>query len=39
MTSLTETETPTWDDSLPGILAAIALAAFLSTCAWLVTIL
>ena len=38
MTTLTDTDTPAWDDSFPGILAALALAAFLSTCAWLVTL-
>jgi hypothetical protein len=37
MTTLTETDTPAWDDTLTGILAAIALAAFLSTCAWLLS--
>ena len=38
MTTLTENEHPAWDDSFPGILAAIALAGFLATCAWLVTV-
>jgi len=35
MSSLTSTEDLAWDDSFPGILSAVILAASFAACAWL----